>query len=222
MGWVPRRREGYKSGTSIATPHVTGVAALIRSKYPALDDAGMKAKLLDSVDKKGNLSAKTAMGGRLNGAGALSTTTITSGPSGTTNSTKASFGFSSFETGATFQCSLDSSAFEFCTSPKEYTSLSSGSHTFQVQAVDAACNVIAPTPASRTWTVDTAAPTVGTVTPPANGTTRVSRSTTVTATFSEAMNPSTLDNSRVMLVRSDSPTPVVATVSTMRGAEKPR
>jgi hypothetical protein len=51
-----------------------------------------------------------------------------------------------------FLCSLDGSPFTVCTSPKTYTGLASGSHTFRVAAVDVAGNVD-PTPASFTWQV---------------------------------------------------------------------
>ena len=81
-------------------------------------------------------------------------TTIDSGPSGTVNSSSASFAFSSDEAGSTFECKLDASTFASCTSPKAYGGLSNGSHTFEVRATDAAGNTDA-TPASRTWTVDT-------------------------------------------------------------------
>lgn len=80
-------------------------------------------------------------------------TTITSGPSGTVNTSSASFGFSSTETGSTFECALDAAAFSGCASPKSYAGLANGSHTFEVRATDAAGNTDA-TPASRTWTVD--------------------------------------------------------------------
>ena len=78
--------------------------------------------------------------------------TIDSGPSGTVGSTSASFTFSSDEAGSTFECSLDGSPFSACTSPKDYTNLSGGSHTFEVRATDAAGNVDT-TPASRTFSV---------------------------------------------------------------------
>jgi hypothetical protein len=92
---------------------------------------------------------------------------ITSAPASLVNSNSASFGFSHTETGTTFECSLDSTtAYSSCTSPRNYTSLSEGSHTFRVRALDAAGNV--GSPASHTWTVDTIGP-VSTITFTANG-----------------------------------------------------
>ena len=79
-------------------------------------------------------------------------TTINSGPSGTVSSTSASFTFSSSEAGSTFECRLDGGAYAPCTSPKNYTNVSRGSHTFNVRAKDGAGNVD-PTPATRTWKV---------------------------------------------------------------------
>jgi Calcineurin-like phosphoesterase len=84
-------------------------------------------------------------------------TNIDSGPSGIANDASATFGFSYSEAGASFECSLDGSAFDACTSPQEYPDLADGPHTFEVRAIDAAGNVD-PTPASRAWVVDTAAP----------------------------------------------------------------
>ena len=90
-------------------------------------------------------------------------TTIDSSPSNPTNSSSASFTFSGTDTGgsgvASFECDLDGGGFSACTSPQNYTSLSDGSHTFQVRAIDGAGNVD-PTPASFTWTIDTVAPTI--------------------------------------------------------------
>ena len=83
------------------------------------------------------------------------TSLATSGPSGTVASTSAEFEFSSNESG-TFSCTLDGVTVG-CGSPKSYSGLSQGPHTFTVRARDVAGNDD-PTPASRTWTVDTVAP----------------------------------------------------------------
>jgi subtilisin family serine protease len=57
---------GYFSGTSMATPHVTGAAAMILGKNPLLTPAQVKAILLDSVDPIPALDGRTLTGGRLN------------------------------------------------------------------------------------------------------------------------------------------------------------
>src|SRR4051795_8565351 len=82
-------------------------------------------------------------------------TTITSGQTGTTSATTASFAFTSSESGSTFQCKLDGGAWAPCTSPKPYSGLTTGSHTFSVRATDAAGNTDS-TPATQTWTIQSA------------------------------------------------------------------
>ena len=86
-------------------------------------------------------------------------TVVTAGPSGAVKSASASFRFSSTESGSSFECSLDGAAFRECSSPKSYSNLKDGEHTFRVRATDAAGNAD-PAPARRTWTVDTNKPTI--------------------------------------------------------------
>jgi hypothetical protein len=71
----------------------------------------------------------------------------------------ASFDFSSDEAGATFECSLDGSAFAACTSPVSYDGLDSGEHTFKVRAV--AGSVPDPTPAVQMFNLDDTPPDTG-------------------------------------------------------------
>jgi hypothetical protein len=84
-------------------------------------------------------------------------TTILTNPPDPSTSADATFTFSSDDPTATFECRLDSSSFAACTSPKNYTGLAGGPHTFEVRAVDAALNVD-PSPAQYSWTIDTTSP----------------------------------------------------------------
>ena len=81
------------------------------------------------------------------------TVTITSAPTNPTTSTAASFSFSSSAPGGvTFECSLDGSQFTSCTSPKTYTGLAKGSHSFQVNGTDKGGNTGGP--ANYTWQIN--------------------------------------------------------------------
>ncbi len=75
LSTLPGDSYGYFSGTSMATPHVAGVAALLKSQNPALDDAQLKARILDGVDEKPGLAGKVLTEGRLNAANALPAST---------------------------------------------------------------------------------------------------------------------------------------------------
>lgn len=65
-GWA------YLQGTSMATPHVAGAAALVWSLYPSATVRDVRASLLENVDVKPSLSGRVATGGRLNAYRALS------------------------------------------------------------------------------------------------------------------------------------------------------
>jgi hypothetical protein len=85
-------------------------------------------------------------------------TSILSGPSGPTSDSTPTFTFESSEAASTFKCKIDNGTFDDCTSPfTPVTSLADGPHTFEVKAIDADTNED-PTPASRSFMVDTAPP----------------------------------------------------------------
>ena len=66
-------KDSYReaSGTSMATPQVSGVAALILSTDARMSVEKLRERLLKSVDKVDSLSGKVQSGGRLNAAKAL-------------------------------------------------------------------------------------------------------------------------------------------------------
>ena len=59
------------SGTSMAAPQVSGVAALILAAEPKLSVEKLRERILKSVDKIDSLNGKVASGGRINAAKAL-------------------------------------------------------------------------------------------------------------------------------------------------------
>jgi len=65
--------DGYReaSGTSMATPYVSGVAALVIANEPSISMADLRKRLLSTVDKLPVLEGKIATGGRICAANAL-------------------------------------------------------------------------------------------------------------------------------------------------------
>ena len=59
------------SGTSMAAPHVSGVAALLASRAPSAGYREIKAAILDSAEKTPGLEGRMATGGRLDANAAL-------------------------------------------------------------------------------------------------------------------------------------------------------
>lgn len=64
------------SGTSMATPHVAGAAALLSAYNPALSVASLKATLMNTVDLLPAWNGVVKAGGRLNIANALNNQTV--------------------------------------------------------------------------------------------------------------------------------------------------
>jgi len=156
---------GFLNGTSMATPHVAGAAALLLAADPSLSVAQLRSALLDNVDTKAGLSGLMVTGGRLNLDKALQAvaggdadppnTTITSGPSGRIKKRDAArlkFKFSSNEAGSTFKCKRNNGSWASCSSPKVYRNLPLGKHTFRARATDQAGNTD-PTPAKRVFRI---------------------------------------------------------------------
>ena len=136
-----------------------------------------------AIDGAGNVDASPASRSWTVDVTAPETSLESSGPSGSTNSTTASFGFSSNDTGANFECQLEGGAWDDCVSPRSYANLADGSHAFSVRAIDGAGNADA-TPSTRMWTVDTVPPSVSITSPTAGTRYTTAQNIQITATAS--------------------------------------
>jgi subtilisin family serine protease len=66
LSTTPGRNYASYNGTSMASPHVAGAAALVSAQNPTWTAQQVKDRLLDTVDPKPALNGRTVSGGRLN------------------------------------------------------------------------------------------------------------------------------------------------------------
>ena len=71
LSTVPGDTYSFLSGTSMATPHVSGAAALIWAQYPDLTNLQVKNRIVSTVDPIPALDGRSVTGGRLNAFVAL-------------------------------------------------------------------------------------------------------------------------------------------------------
>jgi hypothetical protein len=131
-GFTSCPASGFATGNLLDGPHTFGVKA---------------------VDDVGNQSGVTSYTWTIDTLHPL--VTVTDGPPLLTNQTSASFSFVANKPASTYQCALDGEGFTACTSPKLYSGLGNGSHTFAVRAIWLA--LVGPA-TKYTWTIDTVPP----------------------------------------------------------------
>jgi hypothetical protein len=106
-----------------------------------------------ATDEAGNTTSPSAQAGS---RFTIDTTSppvpvITGKPQATTTAKSATFSFTDGEPAARFLCRRDGGKFSSCSSPQSYSSLSLGSHRFEVEAVDLFGNASAP--AGYSWAI---------------------------------------------------------------------
>lgn len=71
LSTVPGNVYGYSDGTSMASPHVAGLAALLKAQNPSYTWRELKCRIMKGVDPLSSLNGKTITGGRINAYKAL-------------------------------------------------------------------------------------------------------------------------------------------------------
>jgi len=129
---------------------------------------------------------------------------------GNTTSASITFTFSGTDIGIGldhFECSIDEASFTICASPVQFNSLSDGSHTLEVRAVDKVGNE-GPTPTAFVWTVNTKPPNTS-INSATDGNKNIvannsnTRSNTITILFSASELVSNVDHFECSIDNSD-------------------
>ena len=141
------------------------------------------------------------------------TPAVDSAPPNPSGSSDATFSFSDSEAGVFFRCQLDGGGYTACTTPKSYSGLADGAHTFEVKARDGAGNESAP--ASYGWTIN--APPVVTLTTPAHGSSTADATPTFSGTASSGPEDSTLVTVKVYAGSTPAGTPVQTLTAIRQG-----
>jgi subtilisin family serine protease len=170
VGVVSSVGAGYLaySGSSMAAPHVAGVAALVREANPSLPATAVANLLRATAVDVGPAGADPASGaGRVDAlraveaaTGPVPDTRFTSTPPASTNAARLSYAVALSGGGVTVRTRVDGGAWS---APTDVLSLSltlpEGRHVVEAQAIDAA-GAADPTPARHVVTVDRTRPRV--------------------------------------------------------------
>ena len=115
---------------------------------------------IKAIDTNGKESAVSSYDWNI--AVPVPTVSISANPTAIAASASANFSFSgtAFDgaTIASYQCSVDSTTLAACVSPKSFTGLADGNHTFRIKAIDSAGRESLVS--TYSWTTDTTAPVV--------------------------------------------------------------
>ncbi len=178
-GWTVKARAATVDGTAIAPDDFTAVDQALtwapgevvkEVRVPIFGDTQPEADelftlALDQLEHVvGPARAARATLRNDDTDGELPDTRITGGPEGLINEPAPTFTFIGSVPRGSFQCRLDGGTWYACTTPHRTRTVIDGEHTFAVRALDG--GLLDPEPATRTFRVDTAAPSTTIVSGP--------------------------------------------------------
>jgi DNA-binding beta-propeller fold protein YncE len=151
---------GDRVTLEIAAPPANGTLGIVDTKrqrvaYSPEDNYTGRDSFAYRGRARGTRGAPATIGLRILARGRLvdrtpPNTRIRRAPAKATTSATALFTFTATERTSRFECKLDRQRYARCRSPKRYTGIKPGRHTFRVRAVDRAGNTDL-SPAIRTW-----------------------------------------------------------------------
>jgi hypothetical protein len=140
----------YKTANCQGAPLVTGSAATFRSP-------GLPVSIADNTSTTLRATATNSLHNTSLCSAGFTYVEDSRAPNTTIDSFtphpryhQATFAFHSSQAGSTFRCRVDSQPYTACNSPKTFSGLAAGPHTFSVRSIDKAGNVD-PTPATKSF-----------------------------------------------------------------------
>jgi hypothetical protein len=133
----------------------TAYSACEPGRTRTFNENGRHTLQIRATDRAGNVSVPSEAVA-FDARGRITAVTIDGGPPARTTADTVTFAFSADAADVTFGCRLVGQPFTTCTSPRTFTDVPEGRHTFEVRGRDAAGN-LSPT-VRRTFTVDRTAP----------------------------------------------------------------
>ena len=195
-GWGENIAYGYATAASVMQGWLNSSGHRANIENPNFRAIGVGAAVSSTgrVYWAQNFGTVVDGGGSGGGGTVAPTVTLTSGPPSSTTSTSASFAWTTSGSPTSTTCSLDSGTAVACSSPRSYSGLAAGTHTFRVTVSNSAGS----RSATHTWTITsgttTQAPTVTLTSAPAASTTSTSASFAWTTSGSPTSTTCSLDS----------------------------
>jgi subtilisin family serine protease len=205
---IPNNSYAFFSGTSMATPHVTGIVGLLLTQDPSLTATAIVGRVVNTTTPDTNLSGKITTAGIANAANALAPAVLSETPapgaSGVPVDTTVKAVFSKSVQAATISFTLQDTSGNLVAASLAYNDatrtatltpaapLASGAtYVATISGAKDLFGTALVAPVTWSFSTGTVVPTITSKTPAA-GATNVPTNTTITATFSESVAVNTI------------------------------